>query len=133
MIQSLLREVMVKARTMKIRLFLLSSLFVSLILLLSSTPTTVFGDTSVTVRGNLNNVVPGPKLVPIMNQPVTVVCGGITKNATTDSNGLYTVSYTESGCHPFSAISTKSDYNGSVLTRKVHVSSEGQATIDLFF
>ena len=96
-------------------------------------PSTVLGVSTVTVRGNLNKLVPGPSLVPIASQPVTVNCGGVVKAATTDSHGLYTVTYTEAGCAPYSAVSTKSNYNSSIITRQVAVSSEGRATIDLIF
>ena len=94
---------------------------------------TALGVATVTIRGNLNKVTPGVSLVPITNQQVKVVCGGITKTATTNASGLYVTTFTEAGCVPSSPVSTKSAYNGSIITRQVWVSSENRATIDLLF
>lgn len=94
---------------------------------------TARGVTSVTIRGNVNKVIPGPKLQAVPNKQVTVVCGSVTKIATTSASGLYTAAFNEAGCNPFSAASTKAVIDGSTLTRQVFVSSGGQATIDLNF
>ncbi len=114
---------------------LLLTSFSALVVLLYGiiSPSIALGVTTVTVRGNLNKVVPGPSLVAIANQPVIVQCGSVTKNATTNASGLYTVDFTEPGCAPYSAVSTKSTFNASILTRQVQASAEGRATVDLIF
>jgi hypothetical protein len=93
----------------------------------------VMGASPVSVRGNLTKVVPGPNLVPVANQSVSVTCGSAAQNTTTDSSGLYQVTFTDPSCGPITPVSTRTAYDGSILTRQVWVSSESRATIDLRF
>lgn len=130
---------MLNDKIKKMGLLKISSLFIAgfaafIVLMLSViTPTNVFGVSSVTVRGNVNTIVSGPKLMPVANKSVTVVCQGNTQTVTTNSSGLYTATYTGTSCDSFSPVSARSTYNGSIITRQVWVSSEGRATIDLNF
>ncbi len=115
------------------RFFIITFSALAIFLVGVFTPQAAYGVSPVTIRGNLNKVIPGPKLVPLANQSVSVLCGSITKTAVTDANGLYTITFNEAGCSPFNPVSTKSNYNSSTITRQVSVSSEGRATIDLIF
>jgi len=120
-----------KIFTVKSTIFTILAIAITLVAIVL--PSTALGVSTVTIRGNVSKVVPGPSLVPVANQPVSVNCGGVVKSATTDSSGLYTVTYNDAGCSAYSAVSTRSNYNASIITRQVSVSGEGRATIDLIF
>jgi hypothetical protein len=64
---------------------------------------------------------------------VAVTCGGITKNVVTDSNGLYTVDFTNAQCPQHAGVNATTTYNGQSQSQTVFVSSDYRATLDFYF
>lgn len=89
-------------------------------------------ESTVTVRGNLRNLV-GTTAIPIANQKVLVTCGGVTNTVFTDSNGLYVTTFTTVGCAPGQPTTSQTFYNGKSRLDKVWVSGENRATNDMIF
>ena len=103
-------------------------LAVFLILLVS----TIYAQEAVTrVRGNVYNMNNGG--AGIGGLSVTVNCLGNVQNATTDSNGLYVVDYTQIQCPIFMPVSASVTFNGEPQSQTVFVSHNNRATIDFYF
>ena len=88
------------------------------------------------VRGNVYNQSSGNQ--GIGGLTVTVTCLGtknkiITRTASTDSFGLYTVHYAERRCKDFSPVTATVTYKGQTQTQTVLISAQSTATLDFYF
>lgn len=93
-----------------------------------------------TVRGNVYNLTNGTRLGGLT---VSVSCimrekknGDLkikTKTAVTDSNGLYTVTYSAERCEAYENVYASVTYNGETKNHSVWVSHVNTATMDFYY
>lgn len=83
-----------------------------------------------TVRGNVYDTANGGGAG---GASVSVNCNGINKGATTDANGLYTVTYTNEECGQFKPVTSTATFNGQSQSQTVFVSDGFRATLDFYF
>lgn len=83
-----------------------------------------------TIRGNAYDTENGTGAA---GASVTVVCNGISQNAVTDSNGLYTVNYTNEQCGQFKPVTSTATFDGQSQSQTVFVSDGFRATLDFYF
>lgn len=83
-----------------------------------------------TVRGNVYDTANGGGA---SGASVSVTCNGIIKGASTDSNGLYVVNYTNEECGQFKPVTSTATFNSQSQSQTVFVSDGFRATLDFYF